>query len=297
MDLGKIKKNKNLYGFALLAPTVIILAVLIILPTLNAINLSLHSQLIYEDKGTFVGFDNYINNLFSPQFWNSFKTSIQYTFFTVFLQVIIGILIALVLNTEFKGRGLARAFVLLPFFMPTIATCLMWRWLLNDSYGIVNQILAAFGMVESSISWLGDPKIALWAAIMVGVWRYFPYVVINVLARLQTIPPALYEAVKIDGANSMQSFRYITLPELKNVLIVVILLRWVFMFDKFDPIWILTRGGPGSATEVLPILSYNYTFQGMQLGNGAAIAMMVFLCVLTFILIYLKLTRKVQKEG
>lgn len=297
VDLGRMLKSKNFYGLLLLAPTVMILLVLIALPMVNAIGLSLYSQLIYELQGKFVGIENYLSNLRSPEFWHSFQISIVYTFFTVFFQLIIGVLVSLVLNAEFKGRGFARAMVLLPFFMPTVAVCLLWRWLLNDSYGIFNQILLSMGMITSPISWLGGPEMALVSIIAVGVWRFFPYVVINVLARLQTIPPELYEAAKVDGANPIQSFRYITLPAIANVLVVVVLLRWIFMFDKFDPIWILTRGGPGSATTVLPILAYNYTFQGMQLGNGAAIAMLVFLCVLGFILIYMWLTRNLHKEG
>lgn len=284
-------KKDTLFVITLLCPLIVLLLGLILYPLLNAVLLSLTKQLIYELRGQFVGLLNYIKILNNPSFWNSFKLSLIWATSTVILQIILGTAVALLLNQEFFGRTLARSLILLPFFMPTVSVALMWRWLYNDSYGIINQLLLSIGFIDKGISWLGSPSVAMISLIFVGLWRFFPFVVINVLARMQIIDPQLYEAAKIDGANSLQRFWYITLHEIKGVVFVVILLRWIFMFNKLDLIWIISRGGPGTSTETLPILSYRIVFEGMKMGIGSAIAILTFLIVFFFILLYMKVTK------
>ena len=150
--------------------------------------------------------------------------------------------------------------------------------------------------IEKPISWLGTPSLAMASIVFIGIWRYFPFVSINVLSRLQTIQQELYEAASIDGANSWKKFWYITFPEIQGVLAVVILLRSLFMFNKVDIILLLTKGGPGTSTLTLPVQAYSYAFEGMQLGRGSADAIVQFFIVLAFILVYIKGTGK-SKEG
>lgn len=276
-------------------PALILLSILIVYPLVNAIYLSFHRQLIYEAKGVFIGLKNYISILADPAFWQAFKLSIIWTFATIAGQVVIGVLAALILHEEFKGRGLARAFVMLPFFMPTVAVTLMWKWLLNEQYGIVNHILRSLHLIDKPISWLGTSSLAMITIILIGIWRFFPFVTINVLSRLQTIQQELYEAASVDGANSWRKFWSITFPEIRGVLAVVILLRSLFMFNKVDIILLLTKGGPGTSTLTLPVQAYNYAFEGMQLGRGAANAVIQFFIVLAFIIVYMKTTKKAQE--
>lgn len=292
-----VYKKDHLIGVAFLIPAVIFMAILILYPLINAFYLSFHRQLIYEIQGVFIGFQNYLKILSEPGFWQALKLSIIWTVVTIAGQVLIGVVAALILHEDFKGRGLARAFVMLPFFMPTVAVTLMWKWLLNEQYGFVNYLLTSLHIIEKPISWLGSSDLAMVSIIFIGIWRYFPFVSINVLSRLQTIQQELYEAANVDGANSWQKFWSITFPEIKGVLLVVILLRSLFMFNKVDIILLLTKGGPGTSTLTLPVQAYSYAFEGMQIGRGSADAVIQFIIVLTFILIYIKTTNKAQEGG
>ncbi|TCL70040.1 carbohydrate ABC transporter membrane protein 1 (CUT1 family) [Hydrogenispora ethanolica] len=288
-------KKDHLIGIAFLVPAIIFMAILIVYPLVNSFTLSFYRQLIYETQGVYVGFQNYLKILYDPGFWQAFKLSLIWTVTTIAGQVVIGVAAALILHADFKGRGLARAFVMLPFFMPTVAVTLMWKWLLNEQYGFVNYLLMSLHVIEKPISWLGTSSLAMASIVFIGIWRYFPFVTINVLSRLQTIQQELYEAASIDGANSWKKFWYITLPEIKGVLAVVILLRSLFMFNKVDIILLLTKGGPGTSTLTLPVQAYSYAFEGMQLGRGSANAIIQFLIVLAFILIYIRTTSQASK--
>jgi multiple sugar transport system permease protein len=290
-----LTKRDNRIGIAFLIPALLLLIILIVYPLVNAFFLSFHSQLIYELQGRFVGLQNYIRLFKSEAFWHSFKLTLLWVIVTVIGQVILGVTIALFLNEEFKGRGLARALILLPFFMPTVSVALMWKWVLNESYGIVNHLLLSLSIIDAPVPWLSSSSHAMISVLLIGIWRYFPFVVINVLARLQGIPIELYEAAKVDGANFWHELRYITLPEIKGVLSVVILLRVVFMAKKFDEILLLTNGGPGSSTQTLSFLAYDYAFNGMQLGRGAAVSVLLFIMMLGFIVAYVRVAGKKQE--
>ena len=291
-----LQKKDNIMGFCFLIPALILLSILIIYPLINAVYLSFRSQLIYELKGHFIGLANYIETLQDKEFWNALSLSIIWTVASVIVQVLLGVSAALLLNEDFKGRTLARALVLLPFFMPTISVTLMWRWLLNENYGIFNYILMQLNIISKPISWLADSRFAFFSLICIGIWRFSPFVIINILARLQTIPPELYEAAEIDSASKWSQFRYITLPEIKGVLLVVILLRGIFMFKKVDMFLILTGGGPGNSTQTLPVLIYKSAFKAMRLGKGAAGAMVTLLIITIFIILYMRITGKSQEE-
>ncbi|MTI61760.1 MAG: sugar ABC transporter permease [Firmicutes bacterium] len=283
-------KKENQFGIYIILPALLLLGFLIIYPLINAIKLSFNSQMIYEATGRFIGLKNYINTLKDNSFFHSLSISFIWTTATVVIQIILGIIASVLLNESFKGRTLARALIILPFFMPTISVTHMMRWLFNSTYGLVNGMLLSMNLIDKPINWLGSSKLALITLIFIGVWRFFPFVVINVLARLQTIPPQLYEAARVDGANLFHELWYITLPAIKGVVMAVFLLRWIFMFKKFDIVYLLTGGGPGASTEVLPILAYRYAFEGMQLGKGSTISILIFIITLIFILTYLKVT-------
>jgi len=285
-----LTKRDSLWGIGFLLPSLILLSILIVFPLIFAFVLSFKEQYIYETSGTFVWFKNYIEILKDHDFWAALYRSGIWTVSTIGVQLIIGTLIALLLNEEFWGRSIVRAFVLLPFFIPTVSATLMWKWLLNPNYGIVSYYIQVFrGMDKEPIMWLTSQKWAFFTVILIAIWRFFPFVTINVLARLQIIPQELYESARLDGANPFQSFYYITIPQIKEVFLVVALLRGIFMLKKFDMIYMLTAGGPGSETQTLPLYVYDYAFTGMQLGMGSASALLLFL--ITFFLIFLYMRR------
>lgn len=276
-------------------PSFVFLGLLIIYPLINAVILSLHSRLIYEVQGEYVGLKNYVEVLRDRSFWHALWINVLWTAGTVGGQLLIGIIGALLLHEVTRCKGLIRALVMLPFFIPTISVTLAWRWLLNPNFGLINYILKSTGIITKPLSWLSSPQLALGVIIFIAIWRYFPFVLINVLARLQTIPPELYEAARIDGATRWKEFRYITFPEIADVLSAVTVLRIVFMFKKVDEIMMLTGGGPGNATENLSVLAYRIAFQGMQFSKGATISILTFLILLGVVIV--SIAKSMKAEG
>ena len=234
----------GLLGVALIAPTVLIFSAVIAYQLLSAIYLSLFSIYTPTLQGDWVGLANYGSLLAEAAFWRSLSVTLVWTIGTLSLQLVAGVLIALLLHQNILFRSLARSLILFPYFVSTVVAVLVWRWLFNDLYGILNHLLVASGLVDMPVDWLGQMPNAMISVILVGTWKYFPFVVIAVLARLQSIPEHLYEAATIDGANAWARFWDVTLPELRAVLLVVLLLRTIWDFKEFDLIYLLTGGGP-----------------------------------------------------
>ncbi len=274
----------------------VLMAGFVVFPAVYASWLSLTQSDPFKQTTTFVGLANFRALLSGDLFWHSLWVGSVFTCATVLLQTVLGMGIALLLNKEFYGRGLARALTLFPFVVPTIVTALIWRWLLNDSYGIVNFLLMAIGLVQTPVVWFGSPAMAMTTVILVNVWQFFPFVVVTMLARLSSIPLDQYEAARIDGASGFQQFAFITLPHLKTILTVVILLRCIWMFQKFEVIYLLTRGGPLRATQHLPILAYDELFVNFRMGYSAAIAMLSFFILALVAGIYLRIQQVAESE-
>ena len=210
----------------------------------------------------------------------------------------LGVAVALLLHQRFWGRLLARGVILFPYMLPTIVSIVLWKWVLNDQYGIVNYLLQAWHIVKQPIVWI-SPGTMMETLIMVSIWTYFPFVVINVLARLQVVPPELYDAAKVDGASAIGRFFYVTLPQLKEVLFVVILLRGIWMFTKFDIVWLWAGdfGGLGESVRTLPIYTYMKTFGQYQVGMGAALANLMFMLLLLVVTVYFRIFRRAEEAA
>jgi len=279
-------RSERRFAVKLLLPSLGFVGILIVLPILYNIYLSFNFVSSYDPTHPrFVGLENYVNLLRNEVFWNDLFNGVVYTFGSIVLQLSLGLGIALFLNQEFVGRNLLRGIVLLPYLVPTVCAVFMVRWMLDPVDGIVNAILQPITGV--SINWLGKPGTAMLSAVGVNTWRFFPFVEIALLARLQTISPSLYEAAEIDGANSFQKFFHITLPELSGVMFVVALLRTIWTFNDFQLIYILTGGGPMNATETLPLLAYREAFDNNNIGMGCTVAMfMTFFLIVTFGIYY-----------
>ncbi len=288
--------RENRLGLLLLVPTLALMAEFVVFPVVYACWLSLNQSDPFSRVTTFVGLANFQTLLQGDDFWHSLRVGLSFTLATVSLQVMVGTAVALVLHQRFLGRGVARALTLFPFIMPTIVSVLIWRWLFNDTYGIVNFLLKASGLIRAPIVWFGTPGMAMLSVVLINVWQFFPFVVITLLARLATIPEDQYEAARIDGASAPQQFWFITLPHLKTILAVVILLRGIWMFQKFEVIYLLTQGGPLRATQHLPILAYNELFVNFRMGSAAAVAVLSFLILAAASAIYLKIHRPVEAE-
>ncbi len=274
-------------GLLLIAPAITIFVAVIVYPLISAIYLSLFSIYTPTLQGRFVGLGNYAAILVSPRFWNALYNTLVWTVGTLTLQVLIGVGVALLLNQTILFRSLARSLVLFPYFISTVVAVLVWQWVFNDLYGVLNHAMLRLGLVDRPIDWLGQMPNAMLSIVFVGAWKYFPFVVIAVLARLQSIPEALYEAATIDGAGPVSRFFDITLPQLREVLAVVILLRTIWDFKEFDLIYLLTGGGPLNNTQTLPLLVYQEAFGLNQMGMAATIAVAMMFAMLVFIAVYL----------
>jgi multiple sugar transport system permease protein len=229
--------DERILAVSLILPTAIILGMFSFYPLLSAMWISFTAKHALLPKANFVWLANYASLLKDSDFWISLRNGLIYAGGTLTLQVTGGTALALMLNQRFRGRFLARGLLLFPYVIPSIVAVITWGWMFNDIYGIINHLLLKSGIVSKPIIISASKVGAMIAVILVGTWRFFPFVTISVIARLQTIQPELYAAAKVDGASVLQRFRYITLPELRGILFIVILLRGVWMFNEFDTIY------------------------------------------------------------
>ena len=281
----------GLLGALLIAPTVLVFCTVIVYPLVSAIYLGFFSIYTPTMEGEWLGIDNYRRLLASGEFWRSLANNLIWTAGTLTLQLIFGILVALMLHRNLAFRALARSLVLFPYFLSTVVAVLVWRWLFNDLYGVLNHLLIWAGIVDLPVDWLGSMPNAMISLVFVGAWKYFPFVVIAVLARLQAIPDELYEAASIDGASAWARFTDVTLPQLRDVLVVVVLLRAIWDFKEFDLIYLLTGGGPIIGTQTLPLMVYKEAFALNQMGGASATAVLMMLIMLLFMSLYLSRAR------
>jgi multiple sugar transport system permease protein len=280
-----------LTGWLLLAPSLALLGGLVLFPVLYNVWISLFDKHAFLPVQAFVGLRHYQYFATDAEFWSSFWYGVVYAGSTMVLQLAVGVPAALLLNEAFRGRTLLRGVVLFPYMIPTIVAVMLWKWLLNDSYGLVNHALTSTGLAATPIAWLG-PDWIMTSLIVTSVWQFFPFVVVTYLARLQTIPPELYEAATVDGASAWRRFLHVTLPQTMAVLFVIVLLRSIWMFTKFDTVWLLAgEGGVSRYVRTLPVYAYARSFTYLQAGMGAALAVIMFLMLLVATAVYFRMFR------
>jgi ABC-type sugar transport system permease subunit len=276
-------QRQALWGYLLVLPAMAILLGLVAYPFFYAIFISFTDRVV-GNAGHWIGLDNYRYLVKWPSFTKAVKNTITLVVVADIAKLIIGLGLALALNEQIKGRGIFRAFVLLPWAMPGFVAFLVWRLLFQPIGGAVNLVLTDLGIYSGYIDWLGQKSTALPAVIIATVWRGFPFWCIAFLAALQGVPNELYEAAKIDGANAWQRFRAVTIPAIRPVIIVVTLLSTIWTSNSFENIWLMTQGGPSDATMVFPVLAY-FGMQTQRLGEAAAVsvAMLPVLAILVIV--------------
>ncbi|AFY53995.1 carbohydrate ABC transporter membrane protein 1, CUT1 family [Rivularia sp. PCC 7116] len=272
-----IRSREQKTALILLLPAMLLLLLVFGYPIARAFWLSLFTEnLGTQLQPVFSGFDNYLRMAGDGRFWQSFLVTTIFTSASVISELILGLIIALVLNQQFFGRGLVRTTAILPWALPTALIGLAWAWIFNDQYGVANDILLRLGFIENGITWLGDPTLAMVAVIFADVWKTTPFISILLLAGLQSISSDLYEAHSIDGATPWQSFRQITLPLLIPQILIAVLFRFAQAFGIFDLISVMTGGGPGGATEVVSLYIYSTIMRYLDFGYGAALVVVTF---------------------
>ena len=277
-------------GWVLAAITVIPAALLFtfvnLLPIGWAVTAAFFEVSAFSPVWEWNAIENYVTTLNDAAFWASLWRSVVFAGGSVAIQLVFGTAIALIVNRDFKFATIVRAIAMLPYLVPTAILGFIALWMANSQFGVINQVLVQLGLIENNIAWYGNPDLAMWAVIVTSSWKFSIFVTIMVLARLQSIPEGYYEAATVAGATWFQKFRDITLPNLKGVLFIVILLRGVWMFNKFDIIYVLTKGGPVSKTTTSAIYAYNTAFVTRSLGRAAAISTLLFVLLIAAALVY-----------
>jgi multiple sugar transport system permease protein len=271
------------FGALLVSPAAALVLCIAIYPIVRVLSLSFFAQnLGTQLEPRFIGFDNYIRLINDGRFFQTLRTTLFFTFVSVAIELLLGLGFALLLNQRFRGRGLARAAVLIPWALPTAVLAWAWSWIFNDQFGVLNDLLHRCGLLAHPIAWLGRGPTALFAIIFADVWKTAPFVTIILLAGLQNIPAELHESAAIDGAGSWKRFLFITLPLLAPSIAVTLLFRAIQSFGIFDLVFIMTGGGPGGATETLAIYSYNTYLRYLDFGYGSATIVTSFVIMAIF---------------
>ncbi|MCB0193971.1 MAG: sugar ABC transporter permease [Anaerolineae bacterium] len=296
---SKFAKQQERLAYMLVAPTLLLILVVAAWPLYQAVALSFTDERLGRPgQGEFVGLENYKALLWQVRersdgsvrigdsdFYEAVTNTVLLTLVSVALELVLGLGIALVINSKFKGRGLMRTAVLVPWAIPTVVSAQMWSWMYNDVFGVFNDMLQRVGIISDNIAWLANPTTALMAVTLMEVWKTTPFMALLILAGLQVIPGDVYEAADIDGASKIQQFLAITLPLLRPAILVALIFRTMDALRIFDAIKVMTNGGSG--TEVMSTYAHRNLFDFQKLGYGNAVSVVIFLIIAVFVVIYL----------
>jgi multiple sugar transport system permease protein len=294
---GRLKTHRDWLGFWFIMPAAAFLILFLAYPLGLGIWISFTDARIGR-TGDFIGFENYEWLWDDSVFWLSVFNTMLYTTVASIVKFAVGLYLALLLNENLPFKAMLRAVVLIPFIVPTVLSAIAFWWIYDSQFSIISWSLRHLGLISTNIDFLGDTWNARWSVIFANIWRGIPFVAITLLAGLQTVSPSLYEAAIIDGANRWQIFRHITYPMLTPIIAVVMTFSVLFTFTDFQLIWVLTRGGPVNATQLMATLSYQRAILGGHLGEGAAISTAMIPFLLGAILIsWFGLQRRKWQQG
>src|SRR5256885_2920576 len=287
-----VLEREGVFSWLMLAPGVAFLLAFVAYPFFYGIFLSLQDRRV-ASPGVFVGLANFVTLGQDPIFWQVTRNTFVYTTVATLLKILGGLAMALVINQHFRGRNLARAFLLLPFIVPTVLSTVAWMWILDPAFSVFNWFLIRLGVPKPGPSWLGTPSLAMASIIVINTWRGLRFYGITLLAGLQTIAPELYEVATVDGASGWQRFRYVLLPLLQPILLIVTLFSVIFTFADFQLVYVLTHGGPQNATHLFATYAFDLAMGAGQLGLGASVALSM---LPALALLIVALTRYMQRQ-
>lgn len=286
---GRSKISDRIYPYLSILPVFLVIAIFAIYPILHAVRMSFYRYLLTRPGDhPFVGLGNFINVITSYYFKNSITVTAIYTVAAVIGVVLFGLGTALLLNSKIRMAAPLKVVILLPWALPAVVSGLLWKWILNADFGILNGILYALGLIKSYIPFLADPTLAKLSLVMAHIWKEGPLVAIFFLAGLQLIPEELYESAKIDGGGGWRIFRDITLPLLRPVTLVIVVYETMTALLTFDTIYVMTGGGPANSTALISWFAYSEIFKSLNLGNGVALSLIIAMITLVLIILYLR---------
>lgn len=285
---GSLEATETRDAWIMMAPAIIVLSLVAIYPIIRTIWLSLH-EMVLTDPGSgypFVGLSNYAKIFQDQRAMDSILFTLKFTVTTVVFELLIGFVAALIMNKAFRGKGLVRAAILIPWAIPTSVSALMWKFIYNDQYGLFNDILHRFGFINEYQAWLSTADGSFMALVITDIWKTAPYMALLILAGLQMVPEELYESAKIDGANAFKRFLYVTFPMVKNTVVVALLFRTLDAFRVFDLISVMTGGA--NKTESISYYAYANLMKFLDFGYGSTLAVLIFIVVFIISFIYMK---------
>ena len=271
---GTLHQREVGLGWLLLMPVLIVMLILVVWPFMTAVWIAFTNKSIGREA-EWIGLANFAQVVSSPRFGRALTNSLIFTVVAIALKLVLGMAMALALNQAFFGRNFLRAYLLIPWVLPGFVAYMTWRWFLDPLQGVANYALTDLGLISFPLEFLSSPSTALPSVIVAHVWRSFPFFGVAFLAGLQNIPSEQYEAAAVDGANAWQKFLYITIPGLRHVILVVLMLSTIWTFNAFEPIYLLTGGGPADATMVYTVLAYEMGIVNMRLGEASAVPVLI----------------------
>jgi multiple sugar transport system permease protein len=288
--MRRIVRGDSMFAWLLNAPALLVILLLVAYPIGNSLWISLHRYNLKRPRVfAFVGLENYGDILGSGEFWSALSVTAGFTVLAVVLVTVFGLLAALLLSRPFPGCGLVRALILIPWAIPPVVNGLMWQWIYDPKIGALNALLKYFGVIDSYRGWLANPATAMAGLISAHVWNEFPVAAILFIGALQRVPDDLYDAGRVDGCRAWQLFRHVTLPWLSQALMIVLILQTMLAIRVFDILYVLTAGGPGTATTTVTWATYLTTFESLDFGHGSAYAYIVTLITLGLSVLYFRL--------
>ena len=294
-----VKKEKfNFAPYILIFPACLLMGLIMIYPLGKVFYLSFqHYNPTKPFTNGFAGFDNFITIFTKKELYNALGVSARFVACEVVLQLIFGMIVALILNQKFKGRGFFRALTFIPWALSGVLTAVLWSIMFNQHFGVLNDLLSKLGIIKEPIAWLANTKFVLGSVIVAELWRVIPFFAISLLAAMQGLPDDIYEAARVDGSTKFQTFRFITLPMLKNTIVLTTLLRTIWEFNSVDLIYSLTGGGPVGKTTTLSMLIANQAIKTSNYGYGSALSVVSFAILAVIAVIYMKLSGFGKEEA
>ena len=284
-------------SFCFILPALTVLALLLLYPVITSVYYSFTSKHLIKTGYEFVFLKNYIAVLTDGDFWKSFLTNIKWTVTSLFFQILVGFFAALALERIGKGKSFFRTVLIIPWAFPSIVIALSWKWILNGVSGFLPNILVKLGICDTIPQFLSSSDLVFPVLVMINVWFGAPLIMVNVLSALQTVPRDQYEAAQVDGASPLQSFLHITLPHIRIVMGLLIVLRTIWIFNSFDMIYLITGGGPAGLTQTVPIYAYNVGWGLKMLGRSSAVTVLLLIFLLLVCALYFRILDKWEKEA
>lgn len=287
----------KLAGFAFILPALLVVGLLLLYPVVSSVFFSFTSKHLIKPSYEFVWFDNYIKILTDPDFWAAFLTSVKWTVASLAGQILVGFTAALALERIRRGKGAYRTLLIIPWAFPSIVIALSWKWILNGVSGFLPNFLVKIGLCQTAPQFFSNGGLVFPTLVFINIWFGAPLIMVNVLSALQTVPKDQYEAAQLDGATPWQSFVHITLPHIRVVVGLLVVLRTIWVFNNFDTIYLITGGGPANLTQTVPIYAYNVGWGLKQLGRSSAVTVLLLIFLLIVCMFYFKILDKWEKEG